>query len=242
MHYPIKVIIGLFAATLCLSGHVGGVQAEAPEKSKTTTTPPPGGVPGGTVARAATADVQHGKTLFKENCEACHQEEGRGKPGFAPSLTNPELLTAASDRFLTATIREGRAPTPMPPFGEILKASDIQDIIGYLRSYSQASVIGDQLDASPPGMGDPHLGKRLFAQICAGCHGPNGEGYESSGSGTAIGKPGFLSKASAGFIRYIILHGRSNTPMRGFSGPGGLANLTNEEVDGLVAYLRSLRN
>ncbi len=185
--------------------------------------------------------IEKGKVLFTENCVVCHQENGTGLAGVAPSLTNKELLSFASDRFLFETIRDGRAPTPMPSFGEVLKPEEIKSIIVYLRSFGKQPVVGDQVDNDRVAMGDPRLGKRWFSQICAGCHGTNGEGYEGSGSGTAIGKPGFLSKASDGFIRSIIKNGRSNTPMRGFSGAGGLANLTDQEIDDIITYLRILQ-
>ncbi|MEO5376553.1 MAG: c-type cytochrome [Magnetococcus sp. DMHC-6] len=193
------------------------------------------------VASVDPKQIQHGKMLYTENCQVCHQEEGKGKPGVAPSLTNKELLTAASDEFLLSTIRDGRAETPMPAWGETLKQEEIQDIISYLRSYSKGPMVANMLDKDHTAMGDPRLGKRWFAQICAGCHGPNGEGYEGSGSGTAIGKSGFLNKATDGFIRYIIQNGRSNTSMRGFSGAEGLAHLNDQEIDDIISYLRILQ-
>lgn len=229
MHCQKKAMMLLVTSTLWLSAFAGIAQAEEPTS-------------GNAVAKISSAESQHGKMLFKENCEVCHQEEGKGKPGVAPSLTNKELLTAASDRFLLDTIRDGRSPTAMPAFGEMLKPAEMHAIISYLRSYNQGPVLGDNLDAERDAMGDPRLGKRWFNQICAGCHGPNGEGYEGAGAGTAIGKSGFLSKASDGFIRYIIENGRSNTPMRGFSGATGLANLTNQEVDDIISYLRIIQN
>ncbi|MEO5351922.1 MAG: c-type cytochrome [Magnetococcus sp. XQGC-1] len=228
----------LFTSTLWLGGVAGVVQAGS---AWADTVAAPSGA-GETVRKASREEVQHGKMLFKENCQVCHQEEGKGKPGVAPSLTNKELLSAASDRFLVETIRDGRAPTAMPSYGQVLQEKDIRDIVSYLRDFNQVATLGDSLDADHPAMGDPRLGKRWFAQVCAGCHGPNGEGYLGAGSGTAIGKSGFLSKASDGFIRYIIMNGRSNTPMRGFSGADGLANLTSTEIDDIISYLRIIQN
>lgn len=75
--------------------------------------------------------------------------------------------------------------------------------------------------------------------ICSTCHGTSGNGYESEGAGTAIGLPGFLSKASDGFIRETIKKGRSNTRMLAFQGPDGLANLSDQEIDDVIVYLRS---
>ena len=190
--------------------------------------------------KAVVDDVRTGRVLFQENCVACHQEDARGKPGLAPSLISKEFLAAASDRFLRITIEEGRADTNMIPFKGMLTDPQINAIIAYLRSHGKTLTRGTAMDDDRQAMGDPRLGKRWFSQICAGCHGVNGEGYTGTGSGTAIGKKGFLSKASDGFIRYIIKHGRSNTAMRGFNGPDALANLTDAEIDDIISYLRIL--
>ena len=68
----------------------------------------------------------------------------------------------------------------------------------------------------------------------------DGDGYEAGGTGTAVGLPGFLDKATDGFIRETIKRGRSNTRMRGFQGPEGLANLSDREIDDVIVYLRGL--
>ena len=73
-----------------------------------------------------------------------------------------------------------------------------------------------------------------------GCHGPKGNGYSAGGTGTAIGKAGFLDKVTDGFIRTTIKEGRSNTRMRGFHGANGLANLGNREIDDIIVYLRTI--
>ena len=68
----------------------------------------------------------------------------------------------------------------------------------------------------------------------------NGDGYIAGGTGTAIGKAGFLNKASDGFIRPTIKYGRSNTRMLGFSGASGIANLSDKEIDDIIVYMRTL--
>lgn len=190
-------------------------------------------------AQASDADVEKGKALFGENCVACHQEDAIGLPGTAPSLANPELLSIASDKFLESTIRDGREGTGMPPFDH-LGRSGVKSIVAYLRSSQKSPNRSTEVDAQPEAHGDPRLGQQWYDYICSTCHGLSGDGYESGGTGTAIGKPGFLSKVSDGFIRETIKKGRSNTRMRGFSGATGLANLSDQEVDDIIVYLRSL--
>ncbi len=195
----------------------------------------------GSATAADKAMIEKGKALFHQNCEVCHQPDGIGKAGFAPSLTNPELLSTASDKFLMGTIRDGRKGTGMPPFAH-LGRKNIKAIVAFLRSHSKLPNRAAEIDAQPQAQGDPRLGEVWFRDICATCHGPKGDGYEAGGTGTAIGKPGFLSKASDGFIRVTVKQGRSNTRMRGFagSGPESLANLTDKEIDDIIVYLRTL--
>ncbi len=185
------------------------------------------------------AQVAQGEKLYQQNCQVCHQPDAIGKPGFAPSLTNPEFLAIASDKFLLGTIRDGRPGTGMPPFAH-LGRKNIEAIVAYLRSYSKLPFRAAEVDAQPDAHGDPRLGRFWFDQICATCHGPNGDGYIAGGTGTAIGKAGFLDKASDGFIRETIKHGRSNTRMLGFSGPDGLASLSDKEIDDIISYLRTV--
>ncbi|MFQ5756297.1 MAG: c-type cytochrome, partial [Acidiferrobacterales bacterium] len=167
------------------------------------------------------ATIEKGKQLYNQNCSVCHQADAIGKPGFAPSLTNKELLSISSDKFLLGTIRDGRAGTGMPPFAH-LGRKNAMAIVAYLRSHTELPNTAAEVDAQPAAQGDPRLGKFWFEQICATCHGIIGDGYAAGGTGTAIGKIGFLGKVSDGFIRTTIKEGRSNTRMRGFHGPAGL--------------------
>jgi len=192
-----------------------------------------------TTSFADNALIREGEQLYNQNCVVCHQADAIGKPGFAPSLTNKEFLSVASDKFLLGTIRDGRTGTGMPPFAH-LGRKKAEAIVAFLRSHTHGPSRSAQVDAQPASQGDPRLGKFWFDQICSTCHGPKGDGYASGGTGTAIGKSGFLSKASDGFIRVTIRDGRSNTRMLGFRGEAALANLTDREIDDIIAYLRTV--
>ncbi len=185
------------------------------------------------------AEIKAGEIIYNQNCVFCHQADAIGKPGVAPSLTNPEFLSTSSDKFLLGTVRDGRPGTGMPPFAHLGRAG-IQAIVEFLRSHSERPNRAAEIDAQPQARGDPRLGKIWYDQICSTCHGVAGDGYMAGGTGTAIGKVGFLGKASDGLIRETIKVGRSNTRMRGFQGPAGLANLSDEEIDDIIVYLRSL--
>lgn len=180
-----------------------------------------------------------GKAVYEQNCIFCHQADAIGKAGFAPSLTNQEFLQVVSDKFLMATIRDGRAGTGMPPFAH-LGRKDVEAIVAYLRDHAKLPNRSAEIDAEPRSQGDERLGRFWFDSICSTCHGRDGDGYAAGGTGTAIGKAAFLDKATDGFIRETIKMGRSNTRMIGYSGPEGMANLSDGDVDDIIAYLRTV--
>ncbi len=191
----------------------------------------------GFAGKATEAMLKLGKAQFDENCAVCHQADAIGKPGIAPSLTNPEFLSVSSDKFLMGTIRDGREDTGMPPFAH-LGRYNVRAIVTFLNSHATLPNRSSEVDAQPMARGDPRLGQTWYLNICSTCHGTDGDGYESEGAGTAIGLPGFLDKVSDGFIRETIKKGRSNTRMLPFQGSAGLANLSNQEIDDIIVYLR----
>lgn len=183
--------------------------------------------------------IEEGKTFYNQNCIFCHQADAIGKPGFAPSLSNPELLAISSDKYLMATIRDGRQGTAMAPYAHLGKQK-IVAIVAYLRSMETLPHRSAEVDKQRNAQGDARKGELWYKDICSTCHGPQGDGYLAGSSGTAIGKPGFLNKASDGFIRETIKYGRSNTRMLPFYGSTGLANLDEQEIEDIISYLRTL--
>ena len=78
--------------------------------------------------------------------------------------------------------------------------------------------------------GDAARGEHVYAEHCATCHGDNGQG----GTGTALANPVFLATASDTFLRHTVAHGRTGTPMPGYSD-----SLDPEAIDAVVAFLRA---
>ena len=185
--------------------------------------------------------IATGETLYNQNCVFCHQPDAIGKPGLAPSLTNPELLAISSDKYLMSTIRDGRGGTSMVPYAH-LGRSKIKAIVAFLRSHETLPYEADAVDGQKQASGDPRLGEVWFRDVCSTCHGVQGDGYLAGGSGTAIGKAGFLDKVSDGYIRETIKRGRSNTRMLAFQGPAGLSNMTDTEIDDIISYMRTLNH
>ncbi len=188
---------------------------------------------------ADTAMIEQGARIYAQSCAVCHQADAIGKPGFAPSLSNPEFLSVASDRFILATMLGGRPGTGMPSFAYLGEQKG-KEVLTYLRSFATLPDRSVAIDAEPPSKGDVARGKESFDLICSTCHGRKGDGYLAGGTGTAIGRAGTITPASDGFLRETIKTGRSNTRMLGFSGPEGMANLDDQEIDDIIVYLHLL--
>jgi mono/diheme cytochrome c family protein len=85
-------------------------------------------------------------------------------------------------------------------------------------------------------------GEALFGVFCAACHGPRGEGRRFGAlpfTFPAIGSPEFLAVADDEFLRRTITDGRPGRRMPAWGKKDG--GLRAEEIDALVAYLRSLK-
>jgi len=82
-------------------------------------------------------NVKRGEELFNVRCALCHGKKGEGGVGI--NLRNP-VVQDADPEFLAITVRDGRAETPMPPFGKTgvgFKEQDIVDVVAYMRTLAQ---------------------------------------------------------------------------------------------------------
>jgi cytochrome c oxidase cbb3-type subunit 3/ubiquinol-cytochrome c reductase cytochrome c subunit len=79
-------------------------------------------------------------------------------------------------------------------------------------------------------------GARLYAKLCATCHGPQGNGYIADNA-PSLRTATFLASASDEFLRAGIARGRPGTAMAGYGRTQG-GPLDAADVDALVAFLR----
>ena len=182
-------------------------------------------------------DPKRGKLHFDVNCIACHQPDGLGKVGFAPSIRNRDFLAIASDDFIRKTIRNGRLGTAMAPRPD-LAFQKVSDIIAYLRALPVANPVEIVVDPTLSFNGNAEEGAVKYANYCAACHGSRGEGYLAGVSGPGIGLSGFLESVSDDYILQTLRQGRIGTPMKPFLGAKGIANLTVEDAHDIIAQLR----
>ena len=89
-------------------------------------------------------NTEQGGPLYKQHCAGCHGKEGEGVK--APALNNQELLSAASNGYLMATITVGRGDTEMPAWGRAgedypaLTGRERQDIVAWIRSWQRIRI------------------------------------------------------------------------------------------------------
>jgi len=180
--------------------------------------------------------VAAGRAAFG-TCVNCHGEDASGRLGIGPRIASESYLAGASDQFLINTITKGRLGTTMVPWGPVLGDAQIKSVVAYLRSLYP--VPAATLDERPL-EGDVARGQEVFRGICSGCHGRFGAGYMETANGTGIGRKAFLDSATNGFMRHVVKHGKTLTQMKGFAEESrtAIANLTDQEIDGTIAYLR----
>jgi cytochrome c oxidase cbb3-type subunit III len=81
---------------------------------------------------APKGDAKHGEIVYSEYCGQCH-----GTPsarGVAVHLSNPKFLAAWPDAFLKWAIVNGRAPTTMPAWKDVLSDTQVNDVVTFVRS------------------------------------------------------------------------------------------------------------
>jgi mono/diheme cytochrome c family protein len=85
-----------------------------------------------------------GEGLYSQHCAECHGGNGEGI--LAPALNNQELLNAASNGNLLATISIGREGSKMPEWGKdtenhtMLSSKERQDIVAWIRAWERIRI------------------------------------------------------------------------------------------------------
>lgn len=192
-----------------------------------------------------------GQEWFANFCASCHGPKGEGASG--PSLANHQFLNAASSGYLMATMATGRDGTEMRPVKDgpqsilALDSDQINDVVAYLRSLEYGSAKDDIMHNFVIPWDLEH-GRKLYRSNCSGCHGINGKAEKSqkgklSAWAPELNNKQFLDSATDGFLQATIINGRQGTSMRPFGlYANGLADLTPDEVDDVVAYIRNWSN
>jgi mono/diheme cytochrome c family protein len=108
---------------------------------------------------ATVQDIADGDRLYTQHCAGCHGDDGRGKEGHYPALTDSSAITGPDPANLIKLIEFGavapvtavhRQPYTMPPFAQALSAAQTASLVNALRQRwgnPQRPVTADDVDA-----------------------------------------------------------------------------------------------
>jgi cytochrome c oxidase cbb3-type subunit III len=173
-----------------------------------------------------------GRSSFRENCGPCHGAGGGGAKGY-PNLNDNDWLWGGTLEQIQQTIEFGvRSGHPkahesqMPAFGKdgMLKPNQIVTVANYLRALANLP--------TRPGT-DLAAGKRIYADNCAICHGPEGSGNKELGAPNLTDGISLFGSDEATIIE-LIANSRSGVM------PAWAGRLDPMTIKALTFYVHSL--
>lgn len=144
--------------------------------------------------------LQRGRVVYAQNCMVCHGERGQGAPsasGLIPprDFTTPRARAELTRERMLAAVNNGRPNTAMAAFAKRLPASDINNVVDYIRAglmlpasggisgtnahsgrQDQQAAEGMALPFANGLTGNMARGEKMYMANCATCHGTKGDG------------------------------------------------------------------
>jgi len=173
-----------------------------------------------------------GKTVFGDNCAACHGSGAAGAKGF-PNLNDDDWLWGGSLDQIMQTIqygaRNGHAKAhegQMLAFGKegVLKPDQVVTVANYVRSLSGLQ--------TRPGF-DAAAGAKIFAENCVACHGDNAKGNPEVGAPNLTDKIWLYGSDEATIIE-TVTNGRAGVM------PAWEGRLDPVTIKAMAVYVHSL--
>ena len=169
--------------------------------------------------------MQMGQRLFANNCAVCHGSAARGAIGF-PNLTDDAWLYGGEPENILQTLNNGRQGNmPAKGFMPDMNSEQVDQVVNYVLSFS-----GREKDKAAA-----ESGKDVYAQGCAGCHGPEAKGNPSLGA-PDLTDDAWLYGSTYEWIEETVTYGRQNNM------PKQSDRLSSDQIQILAAYVYSLSN
>ena len=173
--------------------------------------------------RGDAAVLRSAASVFRNNCAACHGENGGGQAKAFPNLTDREWQWGGETAQLEQTITAGRQAV-MPGWQAALGDAGVSAVADYVISLSRVE----------PGRLGLAEGKRLFGLYCTACHGADGGGTAALGA-PPLNDGSWVYGGSTLDVRKTIALGR-NGEMPSFA-----SRLDAAQIKMLVALLEQQR-
>ena len=180
-----------------------------------------------------------GAAVYAEFCQACHGPHGESLgsgPAFAAIAYDSATARDVIAGGRAASTAEG---VPMPAYGKLLDSAQIDDLLAYMATWGTDTTpalpepnIAEMPEHVEGYDGDVMAGAVVYAKVCAGCHGVDG-----NGRGVA-GFPGF--EVVPGETLAAVREGRAGTTMPAFAADAG-GPLSDTQLIDLDAYLATWR-
>ena len=191
----------------------------------------------------APSQISDFKTLYAENCAACHGTNGRDGAAFA--LADPVYLAIVDESSMRKVIANGVHGTSMPAFarsaGGMLTDKQVDVITSEIRlRWSRPGILDG---TNPPSYaakspGDVHRGEASYRTYCSSCHGPQGQGGPK---GSPITNDSFLALVSDQGLRTITIAGRPDLGAPDWRGNVPGKPMSEQEITDVVTWLASHR-
>jgi mono/diheme cytochrome c family protein len=188
--------------------------------------------------------VEVGQELFSQNCAPCHGQFGEG--GLNPTregdiiapISTGEYLKTRDDFTLRQIIDQGQPNFGMSPFGSAyggpLDSEEVDAIVSFIRSWQDNPPVELPPEVQVPAQDTVSLDtSQIYADLCAQCHGPNGEG----GIGPSFQNPQFQATRSDQQLFNAINLGHPATSMIGW---GDI--LSQAQIQSLVELIRTFKS
>ncbi|MGC8779319.1 MAG: c-type cytochrome [Anaerolineae bacterium] len=165
-----------------------------------------------------------GRQLYAQNCAPCHGQTGKGDGPTASGLNVPptafadyNVVAGLSFTEMFSVTKNGRMARMMPPWGSRLSDQQIWDAVGYAWTLHTSAA-------------EVKMGRAIYEQQCASCHGPDGKGNPSAGDLTDFGRTAAISQKA---WAELLAQGRGTMPAFG-------DKLAPAEQRAVLEYVRSL--
>ena len=179
---------------------------------------------------------ENGRTLFGDNCAACHGANAKGNKGF-PNIVRSPMLWGNDPETVLQTVTAGINGTDpntrvsqMLAFGRdgTLTQDQVSLLAGFVKSLSDPATVTDTNKE------DIMKGKELFATTCVACHGDDAKGLVEVGAPN-LTDDYWIYGGERKDIYESIFHGRQGHM------PSWGARLTPADIKTIALYVLDLR-